>query len=86
VVAPAARDKLDLRVAKQNVNLCKATVADAARGSTTAAKRISKSTLSRPETGQRRPSVEVLLPLAQPIECRWTSWLVRLSSAILVCV
>jgi hypothetical protein len=27
VVAPAARDKLDLRVAKQNMNLCQATVA-----------------------------------------------------------
>src|SRR5512132_4338854 len=28
--APAARDKLDLRVAKQNVNLCTATLADEA--------------------------------------------------------
>jgi hypothetical protein len=27
---PTARDKLDLRVAKQNVNLCRATVAGAA--------------------------------------------------------
>jgi hypothetical protein len=26
-VAPTARDKLDLRVAKQNMNLCRATVA-----------------------------------------------------------
>jgi DNA-binding Lrp family transcriptional regulator len=31
VVAPAARDKLDLRVAKQNVNLCQATIACVSR-------------------------------------------------------
>ena len=34
---------------------------------------ISKSTLSRLESGQRKPSLELLLPLAEAITCRSTS-------------
>jgi transcriptional regulator with XRE-family HTH domain len=35
---------------------------------------ISKSTLSRLETGQRRPSLELLLPLAHAYRSPSTSW------------
>ena len=34
---------------------------------------ISKSTLSRLESGQRRPSLELLLPLADVYQCWWAA-------------
>ncbi len=43
---------------------------------------ISKSTLSRLESGQRRPSLELLLPLRRRIRSRWTSWSGRRRSVI----
>ena len=43
---------------------------------------ISKSTLSRLESGQRKPSLELLLPLAEAIICRWTSSSAHRRSAI----
>ena len=44
---------------------------------------ISKSTLSRLEGGQRRPSLELLLPIAQAHGSPWTNWWARPRWAIL---
>jgi transcriptional regulator with XRE-family HTH domain len=38
---------------------------------------ISVSTLSRLESGQRRPNLELLLPLARAYGVRWTIWWAR---------